>query len=77
MTGFQLSPKVYVPFFLAALAIAVQWIVTGTFDRVEVGESVLAAGYALVGLTAPPLPGTKATTQELAVSDVAVHRRKR
>ena len=58
-SGFTLSPKVYVPAFLAAVAIAVQWFVTGEFDKAETGQAILAAAYALVGTVAPPAPGVR------------------
>lgn len=46
-------PKVYLPFVVGIIAIAVSWVATGDFSRTEL-SSVLALGlYAAVGYVAP------------------------
>lgn len=49
-----LSPKVWVPVAVGILAIATQWLITGEFDRVETGQTILTAGYAVIGFLAGP-----------------------
>lgn len=63
--GFNLSPKVYVPLVLAVVAILVQWFVTGSFDKAELGQAILVAVYAVVGIGVKPVQGSDITQKEL------------
>lgn len=47
-------PKVLIPFVVLCIGIAVNWIATGDFSRVEIGAALSTGLYALIGYTVPP-----------------------
>jgi hypothetical protein len=46
-------PKIWIPFALGVIAILVQGIATGEFDRVEISEAAAVGLYALIGWSVP------------------------
>lgn len=46
-------PKVMLPAAAGVVNVAAQWVLTGTFSRVQLAQLVLVAGYALIGWLAP------------------------
>lgn len=55
----SISPKVYVPFVLGLVALAIHWFATGEFSEVELYGLISAFAYAAFGIAAPPAPGVK------------------
>lgn len=46
-------PKVLVPAAAGLVAMAASWVATGEFNRLELSQLVLTAGYAAIGWVTP------------------------